>query len=196
MAKAEVPADSAEPAAKKGGSKLVMILMIVIIVLLLAVVGIGAFLLLKKPAADSHPVGGAETHQTDGKGAKGDHGGKDDHGDKSATDEHKGPPITIPLEQPVTVNLSEPNDAKLLQVQLDLITYDAKLEPDVKANRAEIINDIMLILSDVNAAKLRTRDGKEALQKQIKDEINKILEKRTGKKDAIEDVYFTKLLMQ
>jgi len=189
MAKAEAAADSAEPVAKKGGSKLLVILMVVIIVLLLAVVGIGAWMLLKKPAADSH-AGAAETHQTDGKAAK------DDHGDKSASEGHKGPPITISLDQPITVNLSEPNDAKLLQVQLDLITYDAKLEEEVKANRAEIINDIMLVLSDVNAAKLRTRDGKEALQKQIKDEINKILEKRTGKKDAIDDVYFTKLLMQ
>ncbi|ANJ66628.1 hypothetical protein A9404_03860 [Halothiobacillus diazotrophicus] len=189
MAKAEAPAEATESPAKKGGGKLLIILMIVIIVLLLAVVGIGAFLLLKKPAADPHAAGAAETHQTEG------HDNKDDHGDKSAG-EHKGPPITITLDQPITVNLSEPNDAKLLQVQLDLITYDAKLEPEVKANRAEIINDIMLILSDVNAAKLRTREGKEALQKQIKDEINKILEKRTGKKNALDDVYFTKLLMQ
>lgn len=189
MAKAEAPAEATESPAKKGGGKLLIILMIVIIVLLLAVVGIGAFLLLKKPAADPHAAGAAETHQTEG------HDNKDDHGDKSSG-EHKGPPITITLDQPITVNLSEPNDAKLLQVQLDLITYDAKLEPEVKANRAEIINDIMLILSDVNAAKLRTREGKEALQKQIKDEINKILEKRTGKKNALDDVYFTKLLMQ
>lgn len=196
MAKAEAAADTAEPVAKKGGSKLLVILMIVIIVLLLAVVGIGAWMLLKKPTAESPAAGAAETHQTGGKAAKDDDAAKDEHGDKSASEGHKGPPITISLDQPITVNLSEPNDAKLLQVQLDLITYDAKLEEEVKANRAEIINDIMLVLSDVNAAKLRTRDGKEALQKQIKDEINKILEKRAGKKDAIDDVYFTKLLMQ
>lgn len=196
MAKAEAAAESAEPVAKKSGSKLLVILMIAIIVLLLGVVGIGAWMLLKKPAAESPAAGAAETHQPDAQGAKDDHAAKDGKGDKSSADAHKGSPITISLDQPITVNLSEPNDAKLLQVQLDLITYDSKLGEEVKANRAEIINDIMLVLSDVNAAKLRTRDGKEALQKQIKDEINKILEKRTGKKDAIDDVYFTKLLMQ
>lgn len=193
MAKAEQAAESAEPAAKKGGSKLVIILMVLIIVLLLAVVGIGAFLLLKKPAAEQPAAAGAETSQPADQAAK----EKDGHGEKSAdAAEHKGPPITISLDQPITVNLSEPNDAKLLQVQLDLTTYDPKLEAEVKANRAEIINDIMLVMSDVNAAKLRTREGKETLQKQIKDEINQVLAKRTGKKDAIDDVFFTKLLMQ
>lgn len=196
MAKAETPEPSAEQPAAKGGSKLVVILMIVIIVLLLAGGGIGAWLLLKKPAADTPAKDAAQTTQTDGQGAK---DAKDEgHGeaDKTASEAHKGPPITIPLTQPITVNLTEPNDSKLLQVQLDLLTYDSTVEAAVKANRAEIINDIMLVLSDVNAAKLRTRDGKEALQKELKDEINKILEKRAGKKDAVDDVYFTKLLMQ
>ena len=53
-----------------------------------------------------------------------------------------------------------------------------------------------LYLSDVNSAKLRTRQGKEDLQKQLKEAVNAVLEKRAGKKDAIDDVYFTKLLMQ
>ena len=185
MAKAEEAADEAPKA--KGGSKLVLILMIVIIVLLLAAVGIGAMFLLKKPAADaSHAA--ATTEQSAEGHADSDH--KADGGEKH------GAPITVPLGQPITVNLAEPNDAKLLQVELDLITYDHDAEAMVKTNRAEIINNIMLVLSDVNAAKLRTRQGKEDLQKQLKEAVNAVLEKRAGKKDAIDDVYFTKLLMQ
>ncbi|MBD3814939.1 MAG: flagellar basal body-associated FliL family protein [Halothiobacillus sp.] len=180
MAKAEEAADEAPKA--KGGSKLILILMIVIIVLLLVAIGIGAMFLLKKPAADaSHAA--ATTEQSA-------------QGQKADGDEKHGAPITVSLGQPITVNLAEPNDAKLLQVELDLITYDHDAEAIVKTNRAEIINNIMLVLSDVNATKLRTREGKEDLQRQLKDAVNAVLEKRSGKKDMIDDVYFTKLLMQ
>ncbi|WP_407276762.1 flagellar basal body-associated protein FliL [Halothiobacillus sp. DCM-1] len=184
MAKAEAVEKEETPKAAGGGNKMMMILMIVVIVLLLAVIGVGAMLLLKKPAADGGHA--ATTEQTaDAKGDK--------HSDGA---DHKGEPVSIPLGQPITVNLSAPNDASLLQVELDLISYDKTAEASVKANRAEIINDIMLALSDVNAAKLRTREGKEALQKQLKDTVNAVLEKRAGKKDLIADVFFTKLLMQ
>ncbi len=184
MAKAEAVEKEEAPKAAGGGNKMVMILMIVIILLLVAVIGVGAMLLLKKPASDGGHA--ATTEQT-----------ADAHGDKKADGgDHKGEPITIPLGQPITVNLSAPNDASLLQVELDLITYDHAAEAAVKANRGEIINDIMLALSDVNAAKLRTREGKEALQKQLKETVNGVLEKRAGKKDLIADVFFTKLLMQ
>lgn len=185
MAKAEEAADEAPKA--KGGSKLMLILMIVIIVLLLAAVGVGAMLLLKKPAAESANAA-ATTEQTAEGHANGD--------PKAGDSEKHGAPITVSLGQPITVNLTEPNDAKLLQVELDLITYDPDAEAMVKTNRAEIINNIMLVLSDVNAAKLRTRQGKEDLQKQLKEAVNAVLEKRSGKKDEIDDVYFTKLLMQ
>ncbi|HQT43116.1 MAG TPA: flagellar basal body-associated FliL family protein [Halothiobacillus sp.] len=188
MAKAQVTTEEEAPKAK-GGNKLILILMVVIIILLLTVVGVGAMFLLKKPAVDAGAAAPAATEQK-----------ADAHGDKAADghggDTKKGAPITIPLGQPVTVNLAEPNDAKLLQVELDLITYDHAADMAVKTNRAEIINNIMLVLSDVNAAKLRTREGKEALQKALKDAINGVLEKRASLKDAIDDVYFTKLLMQ
>ena len=173
-------AEASEETTKKGGSKLVIILMVVIIVLLLAVGGVVTWLLLSKSGHEA-PAAGAQTEAT-----------------KAKTEEEKpkGAPISIPLNQPITVNLNKPNDADLLQVQLTLVTFDPKVDEMVKQNRAEIINDIMLILSDVNAAKLRTRDGKEALQKQLKDEINKVLLERSGKKDLIDNVFFTKLLMQ
>ncbi|HUM98896.1 MAG: hypothetical protein B7X12_01695 [Halothiobacillus sp. 20-53-49] len=186
MAKAPVSNEEQTPA-PKGGNKLVMILMIVIILLLVAVVAVGALLLLKKPATDAGAAPAATEQKADAHGEK----AADGHGDAKA-----GAPVTIPLGQPVTVNLASPNDAKLLQVEMDMVTYSHTADAAVKTNRAEIINNIMLVLSGVNAANLRTREGKEALQKEIKDAINGVLEKRANLKDAIDDVYFTKLLMQ
>jgi len=178
MAEAE---ESTEAAEKKGGNKLVIILMVVIIVLLLAVGGVVTWLLLSK--SGSHASAGGDKATAE-------------HTEKSADKKHKGAPTSIPLGQPITVNLNKPNDADLLQVQLTLVTYDTDVDKLVKDNRAEIINDIMLILSDVKAANLRTREGKEKLQKQIKDEVNKVLLKYSGKKDMVDNVFFTKLLMQ
>lgn len=173
-------AEASEETTKKGGNKLVIILMVVIIVLLLAVGGVVTWLLLSK-SDHKEPAAGAQTEATQA---------------KAKEEKPKGAPISIPLNQPITVNLNKPNDADLLQVELTLVTFDPKVDEMVKQNRAEIINDIMLILSDVKAANLRTREGKEALQKQLKDEINKVLLERSGKKDLIDNVFFTKLLMQ
>lgn len=178
MAEAE---ETEETPAKKGGNKLIVILMVLIIVLLLAVVGVGAWLLLGK--SSGHDGAKKQTSEQT----------KDT---KAAEHKPKAAPITIPISQPITVNLNKPNAADLLQVQLSLVTYDAGVDALVKENRAEIINDVMLVLSDVNAADLRTRAGKVALQAKLKDAINKIIAERSGKKNAIEDVFFTKLLMQ
>lgn len=162
---------------KKGGSKLVVILLVVLIVVILAVGAVVATLLLtggdKEPAGDEVAKEQAEEVEAP-----------------------KGPPITIPLGEPITVNLSKPNDANVLQVQLDMVTREPKVQEQVKALRSRIINDVMLSLSEVDAAELRTREGKEALQQTLTEDINRILEDGTELEKPVENVYFTRLLMQ
>jgi len=163
---------------KKGGNKLVVILLAVLIVVILAIGGVVTTLLLT--GGDDKPAGeGEETTEQ-----------------SEEVEEPKGPPITIALGNPITVNLSKPNDANVLQVQLDLVTRDPKVEELIKTQRSRIVNDVMLVLSEVDSAELRTRAGKEALQESLTEEINGILEDASELEQPVENVYFTKLLMQ
>ena len=170
-------AEEATEEKKKGGNKLVVILLVVLIVVILVVGAVVAALMLT--GGDDKPAGEeVAEEQTEEKEAA------------------QGPLITIPLGEPITVNLSKPNDANVLQVQLDMVTRDPKVEKLVTEQRSRIINDIMLSLSEVNAAELRTREGKEALQDKLTGDINRILEDGTKLEQPVENVYFTRLLMQ
>lgn len=162
---------------KKGGNKLIVILLALLIVVILAIGAVVTTLLLTgddKPAAE-----GEATAEPSEKSEK-----------------PKGPPITVSLGEPITVNLSQPNDANVLQVQLDLVTHEPKVEELIKTQRSRIINDVMLVLSEVDSAELRTRAGKEALQQTLTDEMNRIMEDVSELDQPVENVYFTKLLMQ
>ena len=162
---------------KKGGNKLVVILLVVLIVVILAIGAVVTALLL---------TGGDEK-------SAGEEAAQEQTEEAEAP---KGPPITVALGEPITVNLSKPNDANVLQVQLDMVTREPEVEKLVKEQRSRIINDIMLSLSEVNAAELRTREGKEALQETLTSDINRILEDGTDLEKPIDNVYFTRLLMQ
>ena len=170
--------DEAATEKKKGGNKLIVILLAVLIVVILAIGAVVTTLLLT--GGDDKPAGeGEETAEQ-----------------SEEVEEPKGPPITVSLGDPITVNLSKPNDANVLQVQLDLVTRDPKVEELIKTQRSRIVNDVMLVLSDVDSAELRTRAGKEALQGTLSEEINRILEDSSELEQPVENVYFTKLLMQ
>ncbi len=167
-----------ETAEKKGGNKLIVILLAALIVVILAVGAVVATLLLT--GGDDKPAGDGEEAAEQ----------------SEEPEKPKGPPVTVSLGDPITVNLSKPNDANVLQVQLDLVTRDPKVEKLIKSQRSRIVNDVMLALSDVDSAELRTRKGKEELQKTLTDDINRVLEENGDFEAPVENVYFTKLLMQ
>ena len=163
---------------KKGGNKLVVILLAVLIVVILAIGGVVTTLLLT--GGDDTPAGEGEQAAEQSEEAE----------------EPKGPATTVSLGDPITVNLSKPNDANVLQVQLDMVTRDPKVEELIKTQRSRIVNDVMLVLSEVDSAELRTRAGKEALQASLTEEFNRILADGSDLEQPVENVYFTKLLMQ
>ncbi|MFW6020778.1 MAG: flagellar basal body-associated FliL family protein [Guyparkeria sp.] len=165
-------------AEKKGGNKLIVILLVVLIVVILAIGAVVTTLLL---------TGGDDKSSGEGEEAA---------EQSEEAEKPKGPPINVSLGDPITVNLSKQNDANVLQVQLELITREPKVEELVKTQRSRIVNDVMLVLSDVDSAELRTRAGKEALQQSLTEEINRILSDGSELDQPVENVYFTKLLMQ
>ena len=170
------------------GSKTTTILLIVLIILVLIIAGVGAWLLL----------------------------GKDDAGKSSASggkeDAVLGPLQYLTLVPEFIINFGPNSKVRYLQVDLQVATRDESALKTVGTYRPVLRNDILVILSGQTFDQLRSRDGKQALQKKLLNTINKVVTS-AGKPPAknvaqepatteqavtgpIENVYFTSFIMQ
>ena len=100
----------------------------------------------------------------------------------------------FPLKDSFTANLS--NSDSFLQVGLGVSTYYD--EPELKrveTHEMAIRSAILMVLSNQEMETVTTEPGRDALQKQLKDAVNKVLEQKEGF-GGIDDVYFTSFVVQ
>lgn len=177
-ATAEAPA---APPKKKGGAlKLVLALLVTA-----ALAGGGAFFAARKlapaaPAAEGEAA--AEEH--------GSEGGHDEHGDGKAA---VGGDY-FSLDPSFVVNLNDEDSSRFLQIQAEAMAVKPAALDAVRANLPVIRNRLVLLFSSQKYHDLLPREGKEKLQQQALEEINKVLDER--KKPRIDGVVFTSFVMQ
>jgi len=186
MAKDAKPAEEvAEP--PKKSKKLLIIIVAAVLVLVLA--GGAAFMVLKKAdPADGDDEATEETEKPKKKEKK-----KDAH----------ALPVFINLEA-FTVNLVPETGDQYLQVMLSLEIEDATAETSVKTLLPKIRNNITLLLSSKKASELLPKEGKESLAKELKDEINSVIEPPIKNKKGVavapdgpvKSVLFTSFIIQ
>jgi flagellar FliL protein len=189
--------DEAAPAAPKSGGKGKTIALIAIGALALVGVSIAGTVFLthgnsggdEEVAADEAD---ADTAKTDKKSKKAKKGKKD----KGAKEEKKAAGVSyLPLEPPFVVNFQKPQEARFLQISMEVMTKEAGTIEDVKKHMPAIRNSIVLLLSSQTQEALATPEGKETLRAAALAEIQKILQEFAGK-PAVEAVYFTGFVMQ
>lgn len=122
-------------------------------------------------AADAHGGGGGE------------HGG----GGSGAT--------FYALDPSFVVNIDDGNMVRFLQVQVEVRLHDATAMDRIKTFQPRIRNDLIMLLSAQQRDTLRTPEGRQQLQVQVKDAINKVLTEESGSA-GVDAVYFTKLVLQ
>lgn len=99
-----------------------------------------------------------------------------------------------PIEQSFTSNLRDSDG--FAQIGLGVSTYyDEKLVENIKANEMPIRSAVLMTLANQDAMVITTPEGKEALQKQLKVAINKVLKEKTGF-GGVDSVYFTSFIIQ
>ena len=113
---------------------------------------------------------------------------------KSAQHDKAKKPIFFTLE-PILVNFVDARRARFLQIKIQLMTYDKKVEEILKEYEPVIRNDLGLLLSDQNQEQLATKEGKEILRKKILDTVQQILRREVGI-PGVEDAYITDMVMQ
>ncbi|MBL3528606.1 MAG: flagellar basal body-associated FliL family protein [gamma proteobacterium endosymbiont of Lamellibrachia anaximandri] len=111
----------------------------------------------------------------------------------AAEDAEKGPLLYHDLKPVFVANM--PGKPKLLQVGVNVrVRGDAMVE-FLKHNDPMIRHHLLDLLSAKDGKSLKERSAKEALQKEMLDELNRIAEELNGPGD-IEALFFTSFVMQ
>jgi flagellar FliL protein len=95
------------------------------------------------------------------------------------------------FEEAIIVNLAETNGQRYLKVNLQLEMSDAKLEEELGARRAQLMDLTIAILSSKTIDEVSSTIGRNRLKREMIDKLN--AELVTGK---IINIYFTEFVIQ
>lgn len=99
------------------------------------------------------------------------------------------------FKEPFTVNFETETGLRFLQVQLQVMSRDEASLKDLETHMPVIRNNIIFLLSSQPFLTLVDREGKEQVRKAILEDIQKVLQERTGHA-GIEELYFTAFVIQ
>ncbi|MCF6238845.1 MAG: flagellar basal body-associated FliL family protein, partial [Candidatus Marinimicrobia bacterium] len=109
--------------------------------------------------------------------------------------EAKEPPIYLAFEAPFVVNFIDKNQIRYLQINVEVMARDEAVIEGVKAHTPKIINNLLILFSDLDFETITSVAGKQKLRDLALEEIRKILKEETGKNE-VEALYFTGFVMQ
>jgi len=115
-----------------------------------------------------------------------------------AEDEEEAVKETLyyPMSKALVVGLPKGSGMRLLQVSLSLAVIGTDEDiTDLKKHEPMLRNYFLMVIRSQEPEKLRSSEGKEALQVALVEEANKILEK-VSVKTKIENIFFTSFVMQ
>jgi flagellar FliL protein len=154
---------------KSGKSKLIII--IAIAAVLLIGIGVAAFFLLS----------GGESAE-------------DEESTVEETEEaEKGPAQYLDFKPPFVVNL--PGRPSLLQIGVSVRVYSEPMAEFIRHNDPMIRHHLLDLLSTKDAESLKTRQAKEALQKEMLQALNQVVKELQGPGE-VDGVFFTSFVMQ
>lgn len=163
-----------ETEAGKGGKKKLILIMIVAVVLLLGG-GAAAFFLMGDDEQEVAAEGEAEEEEDEA---------------------FEGEPTYHEMKPEFVVNLLPGGHAKMLQVGVQVYTRDPAVVDVLSKHDPMLRHHLFNVLSGQAADTLTSREGREQLQSQLKDELVSKLKSVGENKAHIESVYFTQFVLQ
>ena len=109
------------------------------------------------------------------------------------------PPAYVAFEA-FTVNLVPEAGDQFLQLTISVEVADITVADHIKTYTPKVRNSVMLLLSSKKASELVTKEGKEKLADEIRQQINEIIDgapvKGKARQDSIKEVLFTSFIIQ
>ncbi len=100
----------------------------------------------------------------------------------------------IPLKA-MTVTFPEGSPAQFLQIEITLMSYNPESADLINTHMPLIRNDVLNLLGGATFEKMSANEGKEEMRGQLLTQLQKLMMGIEGT-EAIDAVYFTKLIMQ
>lgn len=107
----------------------------------------------------------------------------------------KPPPQYLPIEPALVVNFDYKGRVGFLQADIEIMAREQAAVSGVQQHMPVIRNNLLLLLSSTSYEDVATREGKEQLAQDAREEVNKVLAEQ-GVEAEIEAVYFTGFVMQ
>lgn len=93
------------------------------------------------------------------------------------------------------VNFSSQSRPRSLMMEIAVAATDDSIFSVLDTHSPELRNDVLILLAEQDGKELKTTQGKNLLRLKVKESIEELLEKH-DKKYEIEDVFFTRFVMQ
>lgn len=161
---------------QKNSSKILII--IIVILLLIIVGGIAAFFMMPNNPLLNDNTEGAQAGQV-----------------SEGAEQDKKVYTYYEINKPLRVNFPKGSGANLIEVKVAFLLTDDQTMETLKKHEPMIINSLLMTISAAGADRLKTAEGKRALQTSMLDATAEVLNKMAGK-SQLEDVLFTAFVMQ
>lgn len=106
-----------------------------------------------------------------------------------------GTPIYVPLNPAFVVNFENQDQVSFLQVDIQVMTFDARVEDALKVHMPAVRNELLLLLGGKQYHEINTREGKRELSQEAIKSIRQVLDD-VGAPSSIQALYFTSFVMQ
>lgn len=175
MAEESAAKESAPAPAASGGKPIILYILALVN---MAVVGAVGFMVFKGNQAKDHKATIEEVTE----------GAKKDNEEDKIKEEKEFVGKSIPLET-FLVNLSGSQGRKLLKVNMELEVEGEKTPEEIEKRKAAVRDMILLILTSKRYEDVATKEGKDHLRDEIKEQLNRVL-----KKGGVKQVLFTEFI--
>jgi flagellar FliL protein len=166
----------AEPAVpQKRSKKLLIIIIVALLFVILAIGGAAAFFLLTR----HNDAGDIE----------------EDEEMVAIESARKLNPVYVTMDT-FTVNLVPESGEQFVQVVFSVEVASVEFEERIKTFMPKIRNNVVLLLSSKKASELLTKEGKEKLASEIRDQMNLVLASGAGNNGPVKEVLFTSFIIQ
>ncbi|MEJ1354609.1 MAG: flagellar basal body-associated FliL family protein [Candidatus Sedimenticola sp. (ex Thyasira tokunagai)] len=98
------------------------------------------------------------------------------------------------LSPSLLVNLH--TGARYMRCDVQLLSKDDTNLSDIQLHSPALRHELLLLFGDQKGSEMKTPEGKEALRKTALKAVNEVLEKLSGKKELVNDLFFTSFFVQ
>jgi flagellar protein FliL len=109
---------------------------------------------------------------------------------------NKGEALYVKLDPPFVVNFEAKGIMRFLQITVEVMTRDAPTVELLKKHDPLIRNNLLMLFSNQDFAKIHSLEGREALRAEALKSLGEAIKSEGGKPKHIEQLYFTSFVMQ